>query len=292
MKLSAVLILLLSLPSFADKVVKTSSHGKSPKIVKDYKDLWFPPVRLYSGPEEDIYVAALQDKHKIPTSAILMQDYGAFSTALYTFYKNKDACLHERFTETERMLPAAIATCEAQPIFLRKFVVNFNKQHIGDIHTAGILPDGSIEPSTNKKIKGEIAFSDLPAPLMTAIDSLHKLAAPLYPAIDLKNSEACSQSLEFSFDGDHGIKSPKPVYQPEPNYTKAAKKAKFEGDTRIRLMVDTEGGVKCARILQPLPYGLDQEALTAVSAYRFKPALQNDKPVAVDLIVQVGFRIY
>lgn len=127
---------------------------------------------------------------------------------------------------------------------------------------------------------------------MAAIDSLHKLAVPLYPAIDLKNSEACSQAFEFSFDGDHGIKAPKIVYQPEPNYTKAAKKAKFEGDTRIRLMVDTKGEVKCVRILQPLPYGLDQEALKAVSAYRFQPALQNNNPIAVDMIVQVGFRIF
>ncbi|MBS1815422.1 MAG: energy transducer TonB [Acidobacteria bacterium] len=293
MKLPVILALLLSLPSFADKVVKTSSPGQPPKAVKDYDwNEWQTPVLLYSGPDEDIYVASLQDKKKHPTTAILMQDYGAFSAKLYTFFKSADACLRERFTEGERTLPAAVATCKAQPIFLRKIEIKLNDRTITDIHTAGILPNGSIEPSTNTEVKGKVAFKDLPASLLAAIGALHKLAAPFYPALDRQVSAECRNSLEFSNDGDHGIKAPKPIYQPEPDYTPAAKKAKFEGDTRIRIMVDPTGAVQCARIIQPLPYGLDQEALKAVSAYRFEPAQQNGKAVAVDILVQVNFRVY
>jgi protein TonB len=38
--------------------------------------------------------------------------------------------------------------------------------------------------------------------------------------------------------------------------------------------------------------GLDEKALEAVRQYRFKPAMENGKPVAVEMNVEVTFTIY
>jgi hypothetical protein len=38
--------------------------------------------------------------------------------------------------------------------------------------------------------------------------------------------------------------------------------------------------------------GLDEKAVEAVRQYKFKPALQNGKPVPVDLYIDVNFQIF
>jgi outer membrane biosynthesis protein TonB len=38
--------------------------------------------------------------------------------------------------------------------------------------------------------------------------------------------------------------------------------------------------------------GLDEKAIGAVSTWRFQPATLNGKPVAVEINVQVSFRLY
>jgi protein TonB len=46
------------------------------------------------------------------------------------------------------------------------------------------------------------------------------------------------------------------------------------------------------RLVRGVGMGLDQKAIEAVKQYRFKPAHENGKPVAVQLNVEVDFRIF
>jgi protein TonB len=43
--------------------------------------------------------------------------------------------------------------------------------------------------------------------------------------------------------------------------------------------------------MEPTGLGLDEQALLAVSQYRFKPAMKDGKPVTVDLYGVVLFQI-
>jgi protein TonB len=45
-------------------------------------------------------------------------------------------------------------------------------------------------------------------------------------------------------------------------------------------------------ILHPAGLGLDENAVGAVEQYTFKPAMQDGKPVAVELNVEVNFQIF
>ena len=45
-------------------------------------------------------------------------------------------------------------------------------------------------------------------------------------------------------------------------------------------------------VLHGVGMGLDEKAVEAVKQYRFKPAKENGKPVAVEMNVEVNFQIF
>jgi protein TonB len=59
----------------------------------------------------------------------------------------------------------------------------------------------------------------------------------------------------------------------------------------VSMIVGTDGEPHNVHILRGAGMGLDEEAMKAVKQYRFKPAMQNGKPVAVYVNVQVNFQI-
>jgi len=61
-------------------------------------------------------------------------------------------------------------------------------------------------------------------------------------------------------------------------------------DVDVIAVVDTNGLVKEARISKPDHAEFDENALAVVKTYRFKPAMQDGKPVAMKIMVVVGFR--
>jgi protein TonB len=88
-----------------------------------------------------------------------------------------------------------------------------------------------------------------------------------------------------------GISSPVVLYQPEPEFSEEARKAKFSGNVLVYLWVDTDGKPSHVRVVRPVGMGLDEKAVEAVRLYRFKPAMKDGKPVQVDLYVDVNFQI-
>ena len=85
---------------------------------------------------------------------------------------------------------------------------------------------------------------------------------------------------------------PKLIYQVEPEFSEEARKAKFSGDVQVYLVVDTEGRPTRIRVARGVGMGLDEKAVEAVRQYKFKPAMQNGKPVPVDLYIDVNFQIF
>lgn len=88
-----------------------------------------------------------------------------------------------------------------------------------------------------------------------------------------------------------GISSPVVLYQPEPEFSEEARKAKFSGNVLVYLYVGADGKPSHVRVVRPVGMGLDEKAVEAVRQYRFKPAMKDGKPVQVDLYVDVNFQI-
>ncbi len=52
------------------------------------------------------------------------------------------------------------------------------------------------------------------------------------------------------------------------------------------------GSTSHIEIVKPVGLGLDEEAVKAVEQYEFVPAMQNGKPVKVDLFIDINFTIF
>jgi|GEM_PF-1033595 len=85
---------------------------------------------------------------------------------------------------------------------------------------------------------------------------------------------------------------PTPIFQPEPEFSAEAKKAKFEGVVTVSLIVDKNGLPQNVHVTKGVGHGLDEKAVEAVKKYRFKPATENGKPVAVFENIEVNFEIF
>jgi len=88
------------------------------------------------------------------------------------------------------------------------------------------------------------------------------------------------------------VKGPVIIYEPEPEYTAEAKKAKFSGFVTVSIIVDKNGIPQNVHVTRGVGLGLDEKAVEAVKQYKFKPATENGKPVAVYLNVEVNFEIF
>jgi TonB family protein len=89
-----------------------------------------------------------------------------------------------------------------------------------------------------------------------------------------------------------GVSAPRALDTPDPEYSEEARKAKYQGTVVLWLVVDANGQPKEIRVSHSLGMGLDQKAKEAVSKWKFEPAMKDGKPVAVQIAVEVNFRLY
>lgn len=88
------------------------------------------------------------------------------------------------------------------------------------------------------------------------------------------------------------VQPPRVLKSVNPGFSEAARGQKFSGHSLISLFVDKEGMPEDIQVKRPIGLGLDDQAVKAVSQYRFKPALKNGQPVEVTLDIEVNFQIF
>ena len=85
---------------------------------------------------------------------------------------------------------------------------------------------------------------------------------------------------------------PHVIEAPDPDYSKEARKKKIQGTTVLWLTVGTDGRAHNIRVARALGYGLDAEAIKAVSQWKFTPSTSNGIPVPVQINVEINFRLF
>jgi TonB family protein len=93
----------------------------------------------------------------------------------------------------------------------------------------------------------------------------------------------------FRTGGD--VSSPVLLLKVEPEYSEAARKAKYSGTVLLSVVVDERGIPQDIRVIRPLGLGLDEKAVEAVQQWRFRPGQRNGHPVRVRATVEVSFRL-
>ncbi len=89
-----------------------------------------------------------------------------------------------------------------------------------------------------------------------------------------------------------GVSAPILIHSVEPEFTDQARQANYTGTVSIQLIVDSQGNPQDAHVVRHLGMGLDEKAVEAVNQYRFRPAVYQGHPVAVQMIVEVDFRLH
>jgi len=89
-----------------------------------------------------------------------------------------------------------------------------------------------------------------------------------------------------------GVSAPRALNTPDPEYSEEARKAKYQGTVVLWLIVDQNGRPQQVKVARSLGMGLDQKAIEAVRNWKFEPAMKDGRPVAVQINVEVNFRLY
>ena len=89
----------------------------------------------------------------------------------------------------------------------------------------------------------------------------------------------------------HKITPPQLIFKVEPEFSEAARKAKYQGVVVLAIEVGADGRPQNLRVLEMLGLGLDEKAIEAVSQWRFRPGYQDGRPVVTTATVEVAFRL-
>ena len=95
-----------------------------------------------------------------------------------------------------------------------------------------------------------------------------------------------------AFRPGHGITPPRTIYDPEPEYSEEARKLKQQGIVVLSLVVDPQGRARDIHLVRSLGMGLDERAIEAVKKWKFEPGRKDGLPVAVQVNVEVNFRLF
>ena len=89
-----------------------------------------------------------------------------------------------------------------------------------------------------------------------------------------------------------GVTAPRVIYAPDPEFSEEARKSKYQGTVVLWLVVGPDGRTHNIRVQRTLGMGLDEKAVEAIRRWRFEPARKDGVPVAVQINVEVNFRLY
>ena len=91
----------------------------------------------------------------------------------------------------------------------------------------------------------------------------------------------------------NGVTMPRIVREVKPSYTAEARKQGIQGTILMSVVVKDDGTVGEVTVTKSLDqeYGLDEQAVTAMKQWEFKPGTKDGKPVAVQVDVEMTFTL-
>ena len=91
--------------------------------------------------------------------------------------------------------------------------------------------------------------------------------------------------------GEDGVKAPVLIKETRPRYTDSAKARGVQGQVEMLAEVLSNGSVGAVKVTQSLDPDLDEQAIIAVKEWKFRPATKDDKPVDVEVNIELTFTL-
>ena len=89
-----------------------------------------------------------------------------------------------------------------------------------------------------------------------------------------------------------GVTAPRAIFSPDPEFSDQARKAKYQGTVVLWAVIGADGRTHEIRVQRSLGMGLDEKAIEAIRQWRFEPGRKDGIAVAVQVNIEVSFRLY
>lgn len=87
------------------------------------------------------------------------------------------------------------------------------------------------------------------------------------------------------------ISSPEPLHKVDPKYIATAAEERVEGTIRLAFVIGHDGKVYGIEVVKGIDPRLDRSATEALQKWVFTPAAREGKPIDVDALVEIPFRL-
>jgi periplasmic protein TonB len=77
----------------------------------------------------------------------------------------------------------------------------------------------------------------------------------------------------------------------EPAYSEEARAARLDGVVVITVEIGADGVARNPRVVRSLGLGLDEQAIDAISQWRFQPGAKEGQAVTVAATIEVNFHL-
>ncbi len=139
---------------------------------------------------------------------------------------------------------------------------------------------------------------------MEAGEDLRPIVPPCWQAyLDGSDSKTRSEAWQAILEKDNNppilrksgfpagaIVGPRAISTPDPHYTREAESHHIEGTSVLAMVVNANGTASNIAIMRPLGMGLDEQAVLAISQWKFQPGTKDGQPVRVQVNVELTFR--
>jgi TonB family protein len=88
-----------------------------------------------------------------------------------------------------------------------------------------------------------------------------------------------------------GVTAPSLLFKVEPEYSEEARAATLQGTVLLKVVVDTDGLAKNIQVLKSQGMGLDEQAVIAVTQWKFKPGMKDGAPVPVQAQIEINWKL-
>ncbi|MGO8932553.1 MAG: energy transducer TonB [Terracidiphilus sp.] len=171
---------------------------------------------------------------------------------------------------------------------MRDAIPNAQSDYLDNAITA--LKASTIQPGT---------LNGAPVPVLVCVRAIFSPFRPSSTEIvdcdqgQLRNGfggPASSASANDPFKLPIGAEPPTVIHSVEAEFSDEARRDRIQGVVLLSMIVDEQGMPTEIRVERPAGHGLDENAVAAVSQYRFRPATLDGKPIAVRIRIEISFR--
>ena len=197
------------------------------------------------------------------------------------------------FDEGERMLGQAI-TADPKSAARAKMWLGVVREKQGRLEAADLLYRGAFSLAEPQS-EDAATILELHAQLLRTQSKPEEAGEFGERAHAIRRVRAAAGPIRPSASGvskiGNGVSAPSVLQKVEPEYSEAARLARYKGAVVLGLDVGVDGTAQNLRVVRGLGLELGEKAVEAVRKWKFRPAMRNGEAVPVMATVEVNFRL-